>query len=142
MSSFRKPPVLHVIPGGRRIIVEQEFELAFKENATALAEAMKARSVTSPELYGKQQRLLHHLRADPTIPVNSTSRPALGAVADIAVADNGSIILVKPQSDAAQRWIRENVDPEARWLGRALVVERRYIADLVAGMQSAGLVVE
>jgi hypothetical protein len=41
---------------------------------------------------------------------------------------------------AAKQWIRENVEPDAIYLGASLAVEHRYAADLAAGMCAVGLV--
>jgi hypothetical protein len=40
-------------------------------------------------------------------------------------------------------WIRDQVEAEGRqWFGNALIVERRYVRDLMAGMQHDGLLVK
>ena len=57
---------------------------------------------------------------------------------DVVVSYHGSICLVEPISDAAKDWIAENVDPNAQWFGNALVVEPRYVDDLVLGMIDNG----
>lgn len=61
---------------------------------------------------------------------------------DALVGGGGSIYTVTPMTDAAREWIDEYVTGEQQWLGRSLAVEHRYIADLVAGMQSCGLTVQ
>lgn len=62
--------------------------------------------------------------------------------ADVVIENNGSVVLVRPLSDRAFAWIQENVHVEQwQWFGRAVSVEPRYVADLVAGMQADGLVV-
>lgn len=60
---------------------------------------------------------------------------------DVDVSNEGSIFLVTPCTQAARDWIEENVGGETQWFGKALVVEHRYIQDLVIGMQHAGLTV-
>lgn len=64
-----------------------------------------------------------------------TARP------DVLVANHGSIALVRPVTDAAERWLDDHVDPDAPTFGRAIVVEPRYLPDLIAGMTAAGLAV-
>jgi hypothetical protein len=55
------------------------------------------------------------------------------------IAENcGSLFLVRLLTGAAQKWISENVSGETTWFGRALVVEHRYIENLLVGMQEAG----
>jgi hypothetical protein len=56
--------------------------------------------------------------------------------------DGGSLFLVHPLSDAAKQWIEENVQEDAQWFGRYLVVEHRFIRNLVTGMLEAGLEVQ
>jgi hypothetical protein len=60
---------------------------------------------------------------------------------DFAVENHGSIILLRPITPAASAWISENIPEEAMEFGGATVVEPRYIADIVEGIQSDGLTV-
>jgi hypothetical protein len=60
---------------------------------------------------------------------------------DVTVENHGSIFLVRPLTDAAKTWIKENVDPEAQYHGDALAVEHKYIQDIVDGMIENGLMV-
>lgn len=62
-----------------------------------------------------------------------------GRLNDVIVWNEGGIYLVRPVTDAAEQWIAEHVSEEATYFGPALVVEHRYIADLVAGMKADGL---
>ena len=59
--------------------------------------------------------------------------------ADIVVMNHGSIILLEPQDRNAEQWLEEHVDPDAQWWGPALVVEPRYVADIVEGAREDGL---
>ena len=53
-----------------------------------------------------------------------------------------SVFSICPISEGAKDWIDANVQSEPyQWLGNSLVVEHRYIADLVAGMIEAGFIV-
>lgn len=59
---------------------------------------------------------------------------------DIDVTDGGSVNIVTPLTDTATDWINENVSDEGYhpyW--PSLVVESRYLGDLLFGMQSDGL---
>lgn len=58
---------------------------------------------------------------------------------DIQLQNHGSIWLVRPVTDAGQNWIDENVTGESQWFGGALVIEPRYVGDIVEGMQADGL---
>ena len=50
----------------------------------------------------------------------------------VQVQDEGSIFLVYPQSESVRSWLKENTAGE--WWGTALVVEHRYVNELLAGM--------
>ena len=61
---------------------------------------------------------------------------------DMRVSDEGTIFLFTPVTPEAKTWVDENVALEDyQWFGRGFSVEHRYAADLVVGMQEAGLVV-
>ncbi|MCX7177946.1 MAG: hypothetical protein NTX56_03980 [Proteobacteria bacterium] len=61
---------------------------------------------------------------------------------DMTVQDHGTLFLLTPNTAAAKVWIDENVQEGARWWGKALVVEHRYIGDVVNGAINDGLTVE
>ena len=46
---------------------------------------------------------------------------------------------LRPVTDAGREWLDENVSDDAQWFGGALVVEPRYVADIVVGMRQDGL---
>ncbi len=54
-------------------------------------------------------------------------------------ATGETVGLIVPVSESAELWLAEHVDADAVRVGRALVVEHRYIRDLLAGMADAGL---
>jgi hypothetical protein len=51
----------------------------------------------------------------------------------------GNIVLCTPLTDEGTQWIEEHVDPASLWYGHSLVVEPRFVDDLVAGATSDGL---
>ena len=58
---------------------------------------------------------------------------------DFQIADHGSIISVKPVSEAARTWIDENVVFEPwQWLGGALCVDIRCACDLINELAAQG----
>ena len=59
--------------------------------------------------------------------------------ADFSATRNGMLVSVEPLSDKARDWLDDNVSSESVWLRGALLVELRFIDDLLAGMQAAGL---
>lgn len=65
--------------------------------------------------------------------------PAKEPEHDASVENHGSVYLVRPLTECAVTWLDEHTD--GTWFGNALAVEHRYVADLVAGMQDAGLTV-
>lgn len=58
---------------------------------------------------------------------------------DLEVRNEGTLFLVDPRTDRGARWIGEHVADDATFWGQSLVVEHRYIADLVSGAQADGL---
>ena len=63
-------------------------------------------------------------------------------IADVYVSCEGSIFLFTPLTPAAEQWISEHVQADAKWFGSALVVEWIYAAELAVAMRQAGLVLE
>ncbi len=57
---------------------------------------------------------------------------------DIWVVPQGTLALVRPLTQRASEWIRDHVD-DCRWFGPALLLEHRYIADLLSRMIEDGL---
>lgn len=66
--------------------------------------------------------------------------------ADLLVENHGSIFLLFRTSDAGVEWVRENIGENlggpgsaVQTWGSAVVVEPRYIEDIVRGAQADGL---
>lgn len=57
---------------------------------------------------------------------------------DFFVNDQGTLVLITPLNDAARAWLKEHVQEDAQWFGRALVVEHRYANDLIEGILGEG----
>jgi hypothetical protein len=55
------------------------------------------------------------------------------------ISDGGSVVLLLPRNAEARAWIAQNIDKDSTKLGDAVGVEVRYLADLVAGIESDGL---
>lgn len=61
---------------------------------------------------------------------------------DITVTYHGSIAMIRPHTPEAAAWIDANIALESwQWLGGAFSCEPRYVADLIEGMQAAGLII-
>jgi hypothetical protein len=58
---------------------------------------------------------------------------------DFVVENHGSIFLLQPLSLAANAWVEENLPENHQTFGSAVVVEHRYITDIVRGVQADGL---
>jgi hypothetical protein len=57
---------------------------------------------------------------------------------DIRVENHGSIVLLRPLTERAEEWIEAQVAYEQTW-GKAIVVEPRYVEDIVNGARKDGL---
>ena len=81
----------------------------------------------------KQERIQETVTADITLCLQGV--PGLPGYA--------TSCLVCPQTATGREWITDKVNPEPyQMLGDNLFVEARYLEDLVAGMQSDGLIVK
>jgi hypothetical protein len=60
---------------------------------------------------------------------------------DFVVENHGTIFLLQPFSPAANSWVEENLPEDRLTFDGAVVVEHRYIADIVRGAQADGLVI-
>ena len=49
---------------------------------------------------------------------------------DLYVQNEGSIFLLHPLTKLGEQWINEHIPGEAQKLGKAVVVEHRYIGDI------------
>lgn len=61
---------------------------------------------------------------------------------DFTVNNHGSIVTLNPCSHAAQGWISENIPEDAQRWCSGVVVEPRYIQDIINGIEGDGLTVE
>jgi hypothetical protein len=61
--------------------------------------------------------------------------------ADFLVSNHGSIFLLHPRTRAAVEWCEEHLPPEALEGEDFVVVEHRYIRDIVGGAINDGLLV-
>ena len=68
---------------------------------------------------------------------SQTAAPA----ADFVVSGGGSVYLVHPLTDDARSHLLRVVGEEAQFLGNAVAVEHRYIADFVAALAEDGFTV-
>lgn len=57
---------------------------------------------------------------------------------DFTFENHGSIVLCRPQNEAAAEHLLNNVGSESPWFGDALAVEPRYVAGLIEGLRDNG----
>ena len=50
-----------------------------------------------------------------------------------------TVFLLRPVSRLGTSWIADRIQPEATWFGGAVVVDHRYIADVLRGAVAEGL---
>lgn len=59
---------------------------------------------------------------------------------DFLVADHGSICILTPLSPDAETWVEEHIPDDAQtWGPKGIVVEPRYLPDILQGIDEAGL---
>jgi hypothetical protein len=62
---------------------------------------------------------------------------------DFTICDEGSILLLTPHTEPAHDWIHEHIGRSngyQPWFP-TIVIERRYVSDILDGIDSAGLAV-
>ena len=64
-------------------------------------------------------------------------------MSDFDLADHGSIVLLTPRTPAAHDWTLEHIPEDAqRWGQCSIVIEPRYVADILWGIEDEGLTVD
>jgi hypothetical protein len=58
---------------------------------------------------------------------------------DFAVRDEGTIWLFTPQTAAAFDFLTDHIQPDAIYFGPSLIVEHRFVYDLLIGLREHGL---
>ena len=58
---------------------------------------------------------------------------------DFRVESYGSIFLLQPLTPAANEWVAQHIPDDAQRWGGAIVVEHRFIMDIVVGIRGDGL---
>ena len=70
---------------------------------------------------------------------NGSSPPPPPPKVDLLVHGGGSVYLLRPVSQVGEAWIEEHLPADATWFGGAVVVEHRYIHNIVIGAVTDGL---
>lgn len=58
---------------------------------------------------------------------------------DFTLENHGSIVLLQPHTEAARAWVSEHIPDDAMIWGTSIVVEPRYVSDIVDGIAEDGL---
>ena len=72
----------------------------------------------------------------------SGSSPTSGEGPDFHCENHGSLFLLFPLTDFAQSWVQDHLPEDHMTFGNAVVVEHRYISNIVRGIQNDGLAVQ
>lgn len=82
------------------------------------------------------------MKTDPN--KQSGSSPQAVPPADFVLENHGSVLLLRPQSVSARIWVDDHIGKnngfQPYW--PTVVIEHRYIADIVAGIENDGLAVQ
>jgi hypothetical protein len=61
---------------------------------------------------------------------------------DVSFLDEGSVVVLYPESDFAIGWFDENIEAEGwQWIGGGLAVDHHMADDILNGMTAEGLLV-
>lgn len=60
---------------------------------------------------------------------------------DFVASDHGSIVTLRPLTDAARAWIADHLPDDAPRLGNAVGIEPRHVQPILEGIEDAGLIV-
>lgn len=58
--------------------------------------------------------------------------------ADFTLTDGGSVCLLTPTTSDARRWLDENIGEDALYLGQGIAIERKYVQQILDGIQADG----
>ena len=122
-----------------RIYGKFKGERAFK--AMDLGRGMQVRNLLYASLVTDEEAarfIEHEAPRNPewTFEVRKVAAPA----PDFTVDNHGSVVILNAHTDAARQWRDEHLPSDAMTWGRdGIVVEPRYIGDIVAGIRAAGM---
>jgi hypothetical protein len=60
---------------------------------------------------------------------------------DFIVGDHGTIVLLKPCTQAAREWVLDHLPDDAPRFGKSIAIDRRCFRDIYFGIKEAGLVI-
>ncbi len=128
------------------MMTENEFfENLWREHRSTVAKLLRRHGLTKTDATAWANKLSEKDCGDET-PAQTVQRLVCKIEnddgKDFVLYIDESISLLTPKHEGAKLWIKENVNGEQTWLGNGLVVEHRYISDLLGGIDYDGLTVE
>ena len=60
-------------------------------------------------------------------------------MSDFSLQDEGSIVLLRMHTPVAQAWVEDHICEPTYWTPHAIVIEHRYIGDVLEGIIADGL---
>ncbi len=73
--------------------------------------------------------------------VSSGNSPTQAGNPDFTCSGYGSLYLLRPLNDNARVWIDTHIDPEHQTFGDSVVIEHRYVWNILLALQDDGLAV-
>lgn len=67
------------------------------------------------------------------------AQPIHGTAADFELNNEGTISLLRPLTSRGRDWLDEKLGDDKQWFGDAVVIEHRYVDDIVTGIRADGL---
>jgi hypothetical protein len=58
---------------------------------------------------------------------------------DFLIENHGSVVLLQPLTIAAEDWLTEHTPEDAQHWGTSIVIEPRYVSDILNGIELDGL---
>ena len=55
------------------------------------------------------------------------------------IQNEGTVLLLRPLTESAREWVAESISPEHQEFAGAVVVEHRYISDIMQGIVAEGM---
>jgi len=63
-------------------------------------------------------------------------------MSDFLFVDHGSLCILTPRTPETSEWVEQHISPDALYWGGGVVIEPRYVAAILEGLQADGLTVE
>ena len=60
---------------------------------------------------------------------------------DFRLTNHGTIFLLLPLNATAEDWLTEHISEDAQYLGNAVAIEHRFVADITTGIEADGLTI-